>query len=67
MSERPPHGIARVLLPGPIADRGQSACEAAGSQHSDQLDLVKKAIVQKGRDNTRIPIPVGSKLKGTGQ
>ncbi|OJJ42750.1 hypothetical protein ASPZODRAFT_20275 [Penicilliopsis zonata CBS 506.65] len=35
----------------------KAACEAAGSEHDEALTLAKKAIIQKGRDNTRIPIP----------
>lgn len=34
------------------------ACENASSGEADKLDLAKKAIIQKGRDNTRIPFPV---------
>ncbi|BDD56159.1 hypothetical protein MAP00_001636 [Monascus purpureus] len=35
----------------------QEACEAAGSGQAERLELAKKAIIQKGRDNTRVPIP----------
>ncbi|KAJ5805177.1 hypothetical protein N7474_011064 [Penicillium riverlandense] len=33
------------------------ACENASSGEAGKLDLAKKAIIQKGRDNTRIPFP----------
>ncbi|KAL5694739.1 hypothetical protein EMGR_002168 [Emarellia grisea] len=35
----------------------KAACEEAGSEAPHKLELAKKAIIQKGRDNTRIPIP----------
>ncbi|GAQ06593.1 oligo-1,6-glucosidase [Aspergillus lentulus] len=35
----------------------KSACEDAGTEAPQKLELAKKAIIQKGRDNTRIPIP----------
>ena len=38
-----------------FSDIDSRACEA-GESH--KMELAKKAIIQKGRDNTRIPIPV---------
>ncbi|GIJ88817.1 hypothetical protein Asppvi_007744 [Aspergillus pseudoviridinutans] len=35
----------------------KAACEEAGTEAPQKLELAKKAIIQKGRDNTRIPIP----------
>ncbi|GIC85293.1 glycoside hydrolase family 13 protein [Aspergillus udagawae] len=35
----------------------KAACEEAGAEAPQKLELAKKAIIQKGRDNTRIPIP----------
>lgn len=34
------------------------ACEEAEAGDAHKIELAKKAIIQKGRDNTRIPIPV---------
>lgn len=34
------------------------ACESATAGESHKLELAKKAIIMKGRDNTRIPFPV---------
>lgn len=35
-----------------------SACEEALEGEDHKIELAKKAIIMKGRDNTRIPIPV---------
>ncbi|PKX98967.1 glycoside hydrolase family 13 protein [Aspergillus novofumigatus IBT 16806] len=35
----------------------KAACEDAGTEAPQKLELARKAIIQKGRDNTRIPIP----------
>lgn len=36
------------------------AQEEAGAEAPHKIELAKKAIIQKGRDNTRIPIPVST-------
>jgi oligo-1,6-glucosidase len=49
---------ASLFLSCTLADVGGRACEETEAGGANRIELAKKAIIQKGRDNTRIPIPV---------